>query len=400
MSERVFIVEAKRTAIGKLGGTLRDTTPVDLAAELFRGLLWKTKLPPDLIDQVHLGCCTHCQAKEAVAPVIARQALLKAGMPVSVVSSTVDRACTSGTWAVKVGFDAIRLGEAGLVIAGGTEVMSRTPHLARGLRQGVRLGAVTLEDPLYPLAYADYEPIAREVGQVAVQYGITRQLQDEWALRSQQYYQAAKAAGKWSQEILPIEVAGKKSPVIFEQDEFPKPDTTLESLAKLPTVFDSPTVTAGNAPGLNDGAAALVLAGETKIGELGLTPLAEILGFHFAGDEPKYMGRVPGAAIQGLLRQTDLNIADLTCVEINEAFAAVPLLSSLILADGDTKKFGRIQEIVNVNGGSVAMGHPVGATGARIIVTLLHELRRRGGGYGAASLCGGLAQGDAVLIRV
>lgn len=400
MSERVFIVEAKRTAIGKLGGALRDVTPVDLAAELFRGLLWKAKLPPTAIDQVHLGCCTHCQAKEGVAPVIARQALLKAGMPFSVVSSTVDRACTSGTWAVKVGFDAIRLGEAGLVIAGGTEVMSRTPHLARGLRQGVRLGAIPLEDPLYPLAYADYEPIAREVGQVAVKYGVTRQMQDEWALRSQQYYQAAKAAGKWVQEILPVDVPGKKAPIIFEQDEFPKPDTSLDSLAKLATVFGSPTVTAGNAPGLNDGAAALILAGEARMNELGLEPLAEILGFHFAGDEPKYMGRVPGAAIQGLLTKARLTVDDLSCMEINEAFAAVPLLSGLILAGDDPAKLGRVREKINVNGGSVAMGHPVGATGARIIVTLLHELRRRGGGYGAASLCGGLAQGDAVLIKV
>lgn len=400
MSERVFILEAKRTAIGKLGGVLRDMTPVDLAAELFRGLLRKTNLSPAAIDQVHLGCCTHCQAKEGVAPVIARQALLKAGMPFGVVSSTVDRACTSGTWAVKVGYDAIRLGEAALVIAGGVEVMSRTPHLARGLRQGQRLGAISLEDPLYPLTYADYEPVAKEVGDVAVEYGVTRQMQDEWALRSQCRYQAAKTAGKWVEEILPVEVPAKKTVVKFDQDEFPKPDTTLDSLAKLQNVFGSPTVTAGNAPGLNDGAAALILAGESKVRELGLAPLAEILGFNFAGDEPKYMGRVPGAAIRGLLEKSRLTVDDLSCIEINEAFAAVPLLSSLILANGDAQKLQRIRDKINVNGGSVAMGHPVGATGARIIVTLLHELIRRGGGYGAASLCGGLAQGDAVLIKV
>ena len=400
MSERIFIVAAKRTAIGKLGGTLKDVNPVDLAADLFKGLLAETKIAPEAIDQVHLGCCTHCQANEGVAPVIARQALLKAGMPFTVLSSTVDRACTSATWAVKVGCDAIKLKEAGIVIAGGTEVMSRTPHLARGLRSGVRLGAITLEDPLYPLAYKDYEPIAKEVGDVAVKYGVTRAMQDGWAYRSQTRYQQAKLAGKWAEEIFPVEVKSKRDKFLFAADEFPKADTTLEGLASLKTVFGSPTVTAGNAPGLNDGAAALILVSETKLKELGLKPLAEIIGFSFAGDEPKYMGRVPGFAIKALLANANLSVDDLVCMEINEAFAAVPLLSSIILAEQQEEKLDDIREKINVNGGSVAIGHPVGATGARIIVTLLHELRRRGGGYGAASLCGGLAQGDAVLIKV
>lgn len=400
MPERVFIVGAKRTAIGKLGGALKDVNPVELAAELIRGLLAATGIAPGSVDQVHLGCCAQCQANEAVAPVIARQALLKAGLPVSVLSSTVDRACTSGTWAVKVGFDAIRLREADIVVAGGTEVMSRTPHIARGLRWGVRLGAVALEDPLYPLAYADYKPVAREVGEVAVAYGVTRALQDDWAYRSQARYEAARQKGLWREEILPVEVKGQKAAVLFAADEFPKPETTPESLAGLKTVFGSPTVTAGNAPGLNDGAAALVLVGETRLQELGLKPLAEIIAFHSAGDEPKYMGRVPGAAIRGLLAKSGLTVDALTCIEINEAFAAVPLISSLVLADNDAAGTAAVRDKINVNGGAVAMGHPVGATGARIMVTLLHELRRRGGGYGAASLCGGLAQGDAFLLRV
>ena len=400
MSQRIFIAYAKRTAIGKLGGTLKDVNPVDLVAELFKGLLAETGISTEVVDQVHLGCCTHCQASEAVAPVIARQALLKAGMPFSVLSSTVDRACTSGTWAVKIGCDAIKLKEADIVIAGGTEIMSRTPHIARGLRSGVRLGSISLEDPLYPLAYKDYEPIAKEVGEVALKYGITRTMQDDWAYRSQARYQAAKLSGKWKEEIFPVEVQSKQGKILFDTDEFPKAETTLESLKGLPTVFGSPTVTAGNAPGLNDGAAALILISEAKLNKLGIKPIGEILGFSFAGDEPKNMGRVPGIAIKALLADTKISIDDLECMEINEAFAAVPLLSSLILADNCTDKLDKLHKKINVNGGSVAMGHPVGATGARIIVTLLHELRRRGGGLGAASLCGGLAQGDAVLIKV
>ncbi|QDR80284.1 thiolase family protein [Sporomusa termitida] len=400
MLERVFIIAAKRTAIGKLSGTLKDVDPVDLAANLFKGILAESQISPDQIEQVHLGCCTHCQANEGVAPVIARQALIKAGMPLSVVSSTVDRACTSGTWAVKVGYDAIRLREADIVLVGGTEVMSRTPHLARGLRSGVRLGAATLEDPLYPLGYKGYEPVAAEVGQVSVEYGVTREMQDAWALRSQTRYQEALKAGKWKQEILPIEVKNKKSTVTFEQDEFPKADTTIESLSSLRTVFGSPTVTAGNAPGLNDGAAAMILVSETRLKELGIKPLAEVLDFEFAGGEPKYMGTVPGTAIKDLLKKNQLTIDQVSCIEINEAFAAVPLLSSIILGNKDDAAIEKIREKINVNGGAVAMGHPVGATGTRIIVTLLYELQRRGGGYGVASLCGGLAQGDAILIKV
>jgi len=396
MKERVFIVGAQRTAIGKLGGALKNTSPVDVAAKLLRGLVEQSGIDGAAVDQVHLGCCTHCQADEGLAPVIARQALLKAGLPTGVVSSTVDRACTSGTWAVKVGVDAIRLREAEVVLVGGTEVMSRTPHLARGLRSGIKLGAITLEDPLYPIGYKGYEPVAKEVGEMAVSFGLTREAQDEWAYNSQQKYQAAKAAGKWAEEIMPLEIDG----VMFSDDEFPKANTSRESLAKLRTVFGSPTVTAGNAPGLNDGAAALLLVGESKLRELGLEPLGEVIGFSFAGDEPKNMGAVPGTAIRQLLAKTGVAIDELVCMEINEAFAAVPLLSSLVLADGDVTQAAQLHDKINVNGGAVALGHPVGATGARIIVTLLHELRRRGGGYGAAALCGGLAQGDAVLIKV
>ena len=400
MTERVFIVAAKRTAIGKLGGSLNDVNPVDLAAELFKGLLKETKISPANIDQVHLGCCTHCQANEGVAPVIARQALLKAGLPVTVLSSTVDRACTSGTWAVKVGFDAIRLREADIVIAGGVEVMSRTPHLVRGLRKGVRLGEIKLIDPLFPLVYTGYDPLAKEVGEVALEYGVSREMQDEWAYGSQSKYQKAKSQGLWQEEIFPVPVQDRKTTFIFDTDEFPKADTTLENLRNLKPVFGSPTVTAGNAPGLNDGAAVMILVSESKLKELNLKPLGEVLSFEFAAGDPRYMAIVPGQAIKRLLEKENLSIKDIECIEINEAFAAVPLVSSIIIGNNDPDTIAQIREKLNVNGSAVALGHPVGATGARIMVTLLHELRRRGGGYGIASLCGGLSQGDAVLIKV
>ena len=400
MSERVFIVAAYRTPIGKFGGLLRDFTPNDLAAELFTKLFEKTGVAPADIDQVHLGCCTHCAANEGVAPIIARQALLKAGIPYTALSSTVDRACTSGTYAIKTGFDAIRLGEADVVIAGGTEVLSRTPYLDRSTRYGSRIGPVTLTDPLFPLTYLEYAPVAVDAGNVALEYGVTRAMQDEWAYGSQMKYQAAKAAGKWQDEILPVTIKSKKGDVILREDEFPKADTTLESLAKLPNVFGSATVTAGNAPGLNDGATALILVSESRLKSLNLPAMAEIIGFEFVGGKPDRIAEVPGFSIRGLLGKHQLGLDDIECIEINEAFAAMPLVSSLVLAEGDTAKLAAIRSKINVNGGSVAIGHPVGITGARIVVTLLHELRRRGGGYGVAAICGGLAQGDSLLIKV
>ncbi len=400
MAERVFIAGALRTAVGKYVGTLKETTPETLAAELFKGLLTKTGLEQGDVDQVHLGCCTHCTSKDVVGPVIARQALLQAGLPASTLSSTVDRACTSSTFAIKLGFDAIRLGEADMVIVGGTEVMSRTPHILRELRTGIRIGSGSLEDPLYPLGYKDYAPVAVDASEVALEYGVSRELQDRWAYESQIKYQQASEAGKWKDEILPIEVKVKRETLIFENDEFPKPHTTLERLATLPTVFGSPTITAGNAPGLNDGAAALILISESKAKQIGVTPMAEVIGFAFAADKPKNISTVPGQALGSILQNNKLSIDDLQCIEINEAFAALLLVSSIILGNHNESEIAKIRSKLNVNGGAIAMGHPVGASGARIVVTLLHELARRGGGYGAAAICGGLAQGDAVLIKV
>ncbi len=400
MAERVFIVAAKRTAFGTFGGALKDYRPQDLAAELFKNILKDSGIAPEAIDQVHLGCCVQCNAEDVAAPIIARQAHLKAGIPHTVLSSTVDRACTSASYAVKLGMDAIRLDEAGLVIVGGTEVLSHTPYVNWKVRYGARIGSVTLVDPLYPLKYADYEAVAIDAANVALEYGVSREMQDQWAYRTQMRYQEALKAGKWEAEIMPIEIKQKKATVSFSADEFPKANTTLEGLASLPTVFGSKTVTAGNAPGLNDGACAMILASESRMKAMGLKPMAELLGFEHVGGRPDRIAEVPGSSIKSLLAKHKLTLDDIKLIEINEAFSAMPLVSSIVLGENDPVKTELIREKINVNGGSVAMGHPVGCSGARIVITLLHELIRRGGGYGTAAICGGLAQGDSILIKV
>jgi len=240
-------------------------------------------------------------------------------------------------------------------------------------------------------------------GKTAVEYGIGREEQDEWAYRSQMKYQEAKKVGKFKigEELVPIEVPQKKGPpLIFSEDAFPKPDTTLEKLAKLKTIYESPTVTPGNAPGLDTGASALLIVSGEKSKELGLKPLARIVATASVCTDPTMIAVNPGYAIKKVLSRAGMNVDQVDLFEINEAFAAVPLVSSKILGDGDDTRTRKIRERLNVNGGAIAIGHPVGASGARLIITLMYELRRRGGGYGAASICGGLSQGDAVLIKV
>ncbi len=401
MTEKVYIAGALRTPFGSFGGALKDIEVEELAATLIKGLVEHSKIRPDEVDAVHLGCCVMFECKDTGGPVIARQALLKAGLPAGVISSTLDKACCSATEAIRIAYNSIRLGEADIAIAGGVEVMSKIPHIARNLRWGKKLGHFQVEDPVFPVGYKDYNPVAVDAGEVAVEYGISREEQDIWAYTSQQRYQAAAREGKFKDEIMPIELRDKKqNVVVFDKDEFPRPETMLEGLTKLPTIYGSPTVTAGNAPGLNDGAAALLLVSERKLKELGLEPLAEVITIACVADSPQYIAKVPALAINKALQTAKLSIDDLKRIEINEAFAAVALVSSKILGDFMEEKVQTVREKLNVNGGAIALGHPVGASGARIVMTLMYELRRLGGGYGAAAICGGLAQGDAVLIRV
>ncbi len=397
----VVIVGAVRTPFGKFGGLLKDVPGLDLAVTVIREVLQRTGREDIAVDEVILGNCAQCEVKP-LAPVVARQALLKAGLPEHVVSLTLDRACCSSMAAVQAAQRDILTGNADVVLAAGMENMSRVPHLVRDVRWGVRLGNVVLEDDLSGMAPGEgYGPVAVDAGEVALEYGFSREDLDEWAYGSQMRYKKAWEEGKFQDEIVPLDIPHKRGETkVFDHDEFPKPHTTPEVLAKLKTIYGSPTVTAGSSPGLDAGAAAILLMRRSTAEAYGIEPQARVLTVQSVAADPHYMATVPGIAIQKALRATGLAAADLKLIEINEAFAAVPLVSLKILADGDEDRIKALCEITNVNGGAIAIGHPVGASGARIVLTLMFELRRRGGGIGAAAICGGLAQGDAAIIEV
>jgi len=265
------------------------------------------------------------------------------------------------------------------------------------------LGKPVMVDHLNPIMYVGFNSIAADAGEVAVAHGITRKMQDEWAYNSQMRYQDAKKAGKYKigEELTSVEIPQRKGdPILFEEDEFPKPKTTKEGLARLGTVYGSPTVTAGNAPGLDAGAAAIIIMKRSTAQEMGLAPMGIILSVGSVARSPHLMAEVPAYAIQQALGRADLTIDDMDVIEINEAFAAVPLVSTKLLSDNDAAKWEAIKAKTNLNGGAVAIGHPVGASGARVLMTAMYELRRKGGGIGAVGICGGLAQGDAAIIKV
>jgi acetyl-CoA C-acetyltransferase len=400
-ANRVVVVSALRTPFGRFNGALKNTPALDLAAALFSRCLQRVNVEPVQIDEIYLGCCVHAETG-SMAPVVARQALLKAGFPPTTVSMTLDRACCSSLSAVQLGGRSIRLGEAQWVLAGGTENMSRTPLLLDPkVRWGTKIGHLQLRDELYGMAYRDFNPVSVDAGEVALEYGIDRRAQDEWALRSQKRYAEALAAGKFDEEVVSYTIRTRRGEEIrLERDEPPRPDTQLEKLARLKTVYGSPTVTAGNAPGLNAGASMLLLTSLAAARKAQLPILGEVLSVASVAAEPRRIAAVPAPAIRKALEMADVTLDDIDLFEINEAFAAMPLVASKILADGDAQRLQRIRQRLNVNGGAVAIGHPVGASGGRILMTLLYELKRRGGGLGACSICGGLAQGDGAVVRV
>lgn len=395
------IVSAVRTPFGKFGGILKDVPGLDLAVTVIKEVIRRTGREDISIDEVILGNCAQCEVKP-LAPVVARQALLKAGLPAEVVSLTLDRACCSSMAALQAGQRDILTGNAEVVLVAGMENMSRVPYLARDVRWGTRMGNVVLEDDLSGMAPAEgYAPVAVDAGEVAVQYGFTREDLDTWAYNSQKRYQRALEEGKIQDEIVSLTLPQRKGePKIFDRDEFPKPHTTRDGLAKLPTIYGSPTITAGSSPGLDAGASAILIMKRRRAEAYGIAPLGRILTVQSVAADPHYMATVPATAILKALKTSGLAVEDLKLIEINEAFAAVPLVSLKILANGDEGRLGELAEITNVNGGAIAIGHPVGASGARIVLTLMFELRRRGGGIGAAAICGGLAQGDATLVHV
>ncbi len=399
-SNDIVIVSAVRTPFSKFGGIMKKFHSTELGSMVIKEALARAGVTDEDIDELYYGMCIQSEAALEYN-VNGRQALLRAGLREDLVSLTIDRACCSSLTGAQLGFRAIKLGEADGVMSVGAENMSNTPVVINGHRWGTGMGLPIMIDHLNPIQYHGFSALAKDAGEVAVSLDITREIQDQWAVDSQQKYQQAFAAGKFKDEIMPVEVPmGRGKTVMFENDEFPKASTNMEGLAKLGTIYESPTVTAGNAPGLDAGAAALIIMKREKAEKLGLEPLATLLTVSSAAATPWEMAKVPAYATQKALKQTGISIDQVDLIEINEAFAAVPLVSTKILADFDGQKWQKLLAKTNVNGGAIAIGHPVGASGARILMTLMYELRRRGGGIGACSICGGLSQGDAAIIKV
>jgi len=399
-NDEVVVVSGVRTPFSKFGGVLSKVHSTDLGVIVIKESLKRAGLKGEDLDELYYGMCDQAEAA-LYDNVNGRQALLRAGLPETLVSLTIDRACCSSICAVQLGRRAILIREADTCMAVGSENMSNTPLLINGHRWGVGMNPLLIQDYLNPITYREYTPLGRDAGEIALEYGISREDQDRWALGSQQKWAEADKAGNFDMELVPVEIPQKRgAPLVFTRDEFPKPNTTLEALAKLKTIYGSPSVTAGNAPGLDAGAAAVIIMRRSRAEKKGVKPLATIVSVASGASQPRRMAELPGFVIQKALQRAGLTIDDMKIVEINEAFAAVTLVSTKILADRDQKKWQSILEKTNPNGGAIAIGHPVGASGARILMTMMYELKSRGGGYGVCGICGGLAQGDAVVIRV
>ncbi|KQC11736.1 MAG: acetyl-CoA acetyltransferase [Smithella sp. SDB] len=399
----IVIVSAVRTPFSNFNSAMADIPSIDLGVMVMQELVKRAGINPDEVDEINYGSCVLAEvALETDVP--ARQATLLAGFPAENISLTLDRACCSSLTCLRLGFRAIKAGEAEIAMAVGSENMPRTPHLAPGLRKGVRLGHIQLMDGLFELGYAakGFNPVAKDAGEVALEHGVTREMQDEWALGSQIKYARAFAEGKFKigEEILPVIIPQKKgNPIVIEKDESPR-STSMEALARLKPVYGSPTVTAGNAPPISAGSGAILFMTRQKAKQKGLKPLATIVATVASATAPRAIAEIPARTIKKALDHAKLTLDQMNLIEINEAFAAVTMTSTKMLATDNDKKWKEIREKTNVNGGAIALGHPVGASAARITMHLAYELQRRGGGYGVASICGGLAQGEAIILRV
>jgi acetyl-CoA C-acetyltransferase len=402
MYQDIVIVSAVRTPFGRYCGSLREYDYFDLGALPMKEVLARVHVPGDQVDEVYWGVGDTSVCKDVYTPVAARQTLIKAGLPAETPSVAIDKACVSATSAVHYGCRAMVAGEIQCAIGGGATSFSQEPLIVRGLRwKGFRLGDVTMEDPLFNLGYKDFNPVSVDTDNTAIEYGVSREEQDEWALRSHQNYGKAWEAGKFKEEIMTLEIPQTKAdPITLDIDEQYRPDTTMEKLARLPGIYGCKGVTAGNAPGLNDGATAILFMTRSKAGELGLEPLAEIVAMSSIAISPLRMPEGPAFAAKKALKLADLSLDDISVMEINEAFAAVPLVSLLLLVDKDKTKARSLHKKTNINGSAIAIGHPNTASGARLIMNIMYELRRSGGGYGLGAICGGLAQADACIIKV
>ena len=390
-NEEVVILSGKRTPFGKFGGSLRDFTATELGVIAARAAFEQAKISPQEINHVIFG---NAQQTSSDAIYLARHIGLKAGIPLSVPALAVNRICGSGFQSIVTGAQFLLLGEANFVLAGGTENMSQAPHVVRGARWGIPLGQGKMEDSLWSAltdSYCDFS-MALTAENLAVRYGISREAADQFAYESQMKTNAAQEQGLLSEEIVQVEIKDGKGKALLEKDEHPRPETTMEGLAKLKPVFKKDgIVTAGNASGISDGAAAIVLTSAEIAKERGLKPLGQILSWGIVGCEPDIMGIGPAPAIQMALKRAGLTLDQMDLIEVNEAFAPQYLAVE--------KELGLDRKKVNVNGGAIAIGHPLGASGTRITVTLLYELRRRGARYGVGSACIGGGQGIALVVE-
>ena len=389
--EDVVLVAAARTPFGKLGGGLASLTAPELGARVIREVLDRSRVSGDQVDQVIMGTVLTA----GMGQIPARQAALKAGLPTSVSALTVNKVCASSLKAVNLGALLIRSGEAAVVVAGGMESMSRAPYLLEKARFGYRLGDGALVDSMVHDGLTDPANgchMAVEGSNIAREFEVSRERQDAYAYQSQRRYAAALSAGRFAEELIEVAAPGPRGNVMVSADEQPRPDTTIEALARLKPVFqEDGTVTAGNAPGVNDGAAAILLMSASEAERRQLPALATWVSYGESAADTPYLATVPATSIQAALKKAGLRVADLDLLEINEAFAAVACTATDLL--------GVDEERVNVDGGALAVGHPIGASGARILMHLVYELRRRGGRLGAAGICSGMAQGEATIVR-
>ena len=389
--KKIVLAGACRTAIGTMGGALSTVPAAELGSVVIKEALNRAGIPAEQVDHVYMGCVIQAGLGQNVA----RQASLKAGLPVTTPAVTVNVVCGSGLNCVNMAAQMIEAGDADIVVAGGMESMSLAPYAMMKGRYGYRMGNATLVDTMVNDALWDafnnyHMGITAE--NVAEQWHLTREMLDEFSANSQQKCEKAMAEGKFKDEIVPVEVKGKKGSVIVDTDEGPRPGTTVETLARLKPAFKKDgIVTAGNASGINDGAAAIVVMSEEKAKELGVKPMATWVGGALGGVEPSIMGVGPVAAVNKLIKKLDMKVADMDLIEANEAFAAQSL------AVGHDLEFDPAK--LNVNGGAIALGHPVGASGCRILVTLLHEMQRRDAKTGLATLCIGGGMGCATVVK-
>lgn len=391
MSKEVFILGGKRTPMGEYVGVLKDISAIDLGAIAARGALEATHVNPNEIDHTVIGNALQTSGDAIYG---ARHVALKAGVPFDRPALTVNRLCGSGIQSIVSGAHMLQLGEAQSCLVGGMESMSQAPHVIRGARSGFALGQGKLEDSLMVALLDTYcnTPMAGTAENLARKFEVTREEQDRYALRSQQEAKRALDAGLLAEEIVPVEIKSRKGTLLVEHDDHPRPETTLEGLAKLKPAFAKDGfVTAGNASGIVDGAAALVIANEEFVKARDLTPMGRIVSWAYAGVEPELMGIGPVPSTRAALAKAGLTLNDMDLIEVNEAFAAQYLAVE--------KELGLDRTRTNVNGGAIALGHPLAATGTRLVLTLLHELHRRKGRYGLATACIGGGQGIAMIVE-